>query len=59
MTGLDLWLKITNTNSFFDKLTVAEAKLLKDYLYGKLSLNKAASNFVKNFNLEPICNLYF
>lgn len=37
----------------------SRCEFLKDYLHGKLSPNEAASDFVKNFDLEPICNPYF
>lgn len=59
MIGLDLWLKNADANSFLDRLPAAELKTLKDYLHGKLSPNEAARDFVKSFDLEPICNPYF
>lgn len=33
--------------------------MLKDYFHGKLSPNEAASEFVKSFDLEPMCNRSF
>ena len=59
MTELELWLKNAHVNSFFDGLTATEAKTLKDYLHGKLSPKKAASDFVQNFDLETIRNQSF
>lgn len=59
MTELELWLKNADANSFFDGLTAIEAKTLKDYLHGKLSPKKAASDFVQNFDLETIRNPSF
>lgn len=59
MTELELWLKNTDTNLFFDGLTAIEAKTLKDYLYGKFFPKKATNNFVQNFDLESIRNPSF
>lgn len=44
---------------FLMDLAATEAKTLKDYFHGKLSPNEAASEFVKNFDLEPMCNQSF
>lgn len=53
MPDLDLWLKGSDANCVFKGLSVTETKTLKDYFHGKLSPEEAASEFVKNFDLEP------
>ncbi len=58
MSGLELWLKSTTANSILSSLPATEAKTLKDYLLGQLSLQKAASEFVKNVNLDIGFNPY-
>lgn len=53
MPELDLWLKGSDANSIFKELSVTETKTSKFYLHGKLSPEEAASEFIKNFDLEP------
>ena len=59
MSCLELWLKSATANSILSRLPAMEAETLKDYLHGRLSLQKAASQFVKNFDLDLGFNRFF
>ena len=58
MSGLELWLKSTTANSILSSLPATEAKTLKDYLLGQLPTQKAASEFVKDRDLDIGFNPY-
>lgn len=59
MPELALWLKNADTNSVYDQLSATEAKTLTHYLHGKLTPIEAATRFVENFDMEPVCNPSF
>lgn len=53
------WFKNADANSFYEGLTATEARTLKDYLHGKLTPIEAATKFVENSDMEPVCNPSF
>lgn len=59
MSCLELWLKSATANSILSRLPATEAETLKDYLHGQLSPKQAASEFVKNFDLDLGFNRFF